>query len=1109
MADNNKKLAVIFTSEFGSARKGISEFNSALGSTEAQAKSTGSSLRQSLGDVAIVAGLTMAVGEFEEAEATARKTEAVIKSTGNAAQVTAGQQDAMVQSLSDLAAVDDEVVAGGANVLRTFKSIQGQETFEGALEAAMNLSAALGTDLQSSAMQVGKALEDPLKGITALTRAGVSFSAAQKQQIRDFVEVGDKASAQRLILKELETQFGGQAEAAATSSARMKVAFGNAAEAVGGVLAPGMELAANTAQTLATTLGALPEPAQQVVVVATLGALAWSRWGDRISTAAGSALTSWRTLSEGLDGVAATRGITKTQAATEALKSSMSGAVAPAGRMTTAISAIPVGAAAAGGALVAATVILVAWQDEQQKAAKRSAELQAAISGIADEALRTGATVESVFTTQTLPEFIGDNAAAFADTSVNIADLNAALQAGGQSWRDYAQAQVAAAGGMDSSKGIRLAEAFSRLEGQLEGARVATEQQKRANDELGLTIDTVTGETVTLTQALDGQTRAQGRAEAAARRTASAWGDLGTSGANAFRGLGDGINFAEMAAAAYTDRALAAFDAQQAYASSTEALTQHQRDAAEVQAQNAELTRKNAEALRQHADQVQQASDQVVAASESQAEARANLAEVEADAQDALAQAYADALPTADAMVAAADRVAEAQEGTVATAEASRVAQEGLNQALVDGVQYLKDLAEATDDSNRSVERAQLAYEKAVAARQELAANPSDDPFAQREAALREADALDALEDARRRAAEAAEEQAAADKAGVDGTPMVVAARREVADAADAEVTAAERLEEAVKSQAETQWAAAVRIAEVQEEGAARVAEAQGRLGEATASLNTAQANLAATQSAGVELTAAEAVQQTDLGATILANAQAKLRLAEAEAIANGHTLTAAESAAILRAGLDEGRAATGFWSTDLQTLGEKLDYAAASRTVTLETQAALDRARDLGYKVETLPNGHIRVTADTSQADGALDALGMKIGALGSQLTGNLSAVVGVAVQGRASGGDVAKGQTYVVGEDGPELVTFGADGYVTDAARTRSLLTSTGPGASSLAMAAAHGVAPTVVHLTVQGHLVHERDLPAFIADALNRGARSESRPLLDPRVTGLVNR
>lgn len=1086
-----KKLAVVFTSDTASARKGISELNSALGSTEAQAKKTGGVFQSALGGVALAAGVGFAVNEFEQAEATARKTEAVIKSTGNAAQITAEQQDKMVQSLSNLAAVDDEVVAGGANVLRTFKSIQGQETFEGALSAALDLSAALGTDLQTASMQVGKALEDPLKGITALTRAGVSFSAAQKEQIRNFVEVGDKASAQKMILAELETQFGGQAEAAVTSSARMKVALGNTAEAAGSVFAPAMELASGAAETFATTLDGLPGPAQQVVVIAGAGAIAWARWGESIASwgakasgAASKAADFARTLNSGLDGIAATRGITKTQAGIEALKASLSTSVSDFGKFKS-------GAAAAAAGLVAfgvTTSVLEGMAEFHGDVSGLTADLDQLGRGVAGTdviAEQFGGSIENLagsfkiaYDNSSLAER-GFNAFKSAatfdrDSFVGIRQAQSDIEA-----LDGSLAQLVSSGNVEGARA-----AYGKLSAALIDQGVAAEDVARFMPEYWAAIERADRETEKAAGSTDGMTRAQQRMHAELVRSASALTSLGSQAGDAFRGLGEGIDFAEMAAAAYTNRALDVFSAQQAYDASTLALTDHQREAAEVQAQNAENTRKNAEALRQHAQEVQQAADQVATATEAQAEA-----------QDALAEAYANARPDADAMVEAAKRVADAQQGTVAAAEASRVAQEGLNQALVDGAQYLKDLAEANDDNNRSVARADLAYRQALAAQAELAKKPSDDPFAQEAAALRVAEALDSLDDARKRAAESAAAQAEADKAGVEGTPMVVNAREAIAAAADGEVTANERLQEALKAQAATQAQAAQQIA-----------EAQGRLGDATKALNDAQANLAATQSAGVELSKNEAIQQTDLGATILANAQAKLTLAEAEAEANGKTLTAAESAAILRAGLDEGRAATGFWSTDLQTLGEKLDYAASSRTVTLATQEALDRARDLGYKVETLPNGHIKVTADTSQADGALDALGMKIGALGSQLTGNLSAVVGIAVGGRASGGDVFAGQTYMVGEQGPEMVTFPADGYVSNATRTRQMLSSGARsfGGAGMAMAAAHGVAPTYVTIEIKGHVLDGRELGRLAAEGLNEYGASQNAPII---ATGLV--
>jgi len=78
----------------------------------------------------------------------------------------------------------------------------------------LNLSVAMGKDMNASAILVGKALNDPVKGVGALSKAGVQFTASQKETIKALVESGDAMSAQKMILKELETQFGGSAKAA-------------------------------------------------------------------------------------------------------------------------------------------------------------------------------------------------------------------------------------------------------------------------------------------------------------------------------------------------------------------------------------------------------------------------------------------------------------------------------------------------------------------------------------------------------------------------------------------------------------------------------------------------------------------------------------------------------------------------------------------------------------------------------------------------------------------------------------------------------------------------------------------------------------------------------
>jgi hypothetical protein len=100
--------------------------------------------------------------------------------------------------LSKKSGIDDEVIASGANVLLTFTKVRneagkGNDIFNQGTTIALDMSRALGTDLQGSVIQVGKALNDPIKGISALQRVGVSFTEQQKDQIKTLVQVRRRA----------------------------------------------------------------------------------------------------------------------------------------------------------------------------------------------------------------------------------------------------------------------------------------------------------------------------------------------------------------------------------------------------------------------------------------------------------------------------------------------------------------------------------------------------------------------------------------------------------------------------------------------------------------------------------------------------------------------------------------------------------------------------------------------------------------------------------------------------------------------------------------------------------------------------------------------------
>lgn len=177
-----------------------------------------------------------AAKEFADAEIVSAQLDAVLKSTGGAAGVTRDEIDALASSLQEVSGVGDDVIRRGAALMLTFTQI-GEESFPKAIEAALNLSMAMGTDLQSSIIQVGKALNEPIQGVSALRRVGVQLTDEQEKSVKAFMDVNDIASAQAIILGELEKQFGGVAEAMGNttigSANKLKAAWGDLLEAMG------------------------------------------------------------------------------------------------------------------------------------------------------------------------------------------------------------------------------------------------------------------------------------------------------------------------------------------------------------------------------------------------------------------------------------------------------------------------------------------------------------------------------------------------------------------------------------------------------------------------------------------------------------------------------------------------------------------------------------------------------------------------------------------------------------------------------------------------------------------------------------------------------------
>jgi len=203
---------------------------------------------------AAVAGMGVLYARQEQAEA---KLEQVLKATGQAAGFSADQLKKYAAELQKTTTFGDEATIEAMALLSAFSQIQG-ETFPQAVKAAMDLSAALGTDLKSSVMQVGKALDDPIRGYTMLRRAGVTFTEAQTEQIQKAMEQNNILGAQQIMLDNLTSRYGGLAEALAKTDTgkilQLKNALGDLAEKIYEELLPAINKLLELVRSLASAV---------------------------------------------------------------------------------------------------------------------------------------------------------------------------------------------------------------------------------------------------------------------------------------------------------------------------------------------------------------------------------------------------------------------------------------------------------------------------------------------------------------------------------------------------------------------------------------------------------------------------------------------------------------------------------------------------------------------------------------------------------------------------------------------------------------------------------------------------------------------------------------
>ena len=250
----DRKLVVEIIGDSRSVERSFARVNKAAGNFGSRMKSLAKITAIGIGVAFVGLGAILRKGfrEFMEGQKVMAQTRAVLSSTGGVANVTAKRVDALASSLSRMSGIDDEAIASGENMLLTFTNIRNglgrnNKIFDEATKTVLDMSVALGRDIPTVAIMVGKALNDlelnakgTITGWSALRRVGVKITADMMKQAAAFIRAGKPMKAQQLLLRELNMEFGGSAKAFGSTLPGAFAKLRNALDEVTGAFAEGL-----------------------------------------------------------------------------------------------------------------------------------------------------------------------------------------------------------------------------------------------------------------------------------------------------------------------------------------------------------------------------------------------------------------------------------------------------------------------------------------------------------------------------------------------------------------------------------------------------------------------------------------------------------------------------------------------------------------------------------------------------------------------------------------------------------------------------------------------------------------------------------------------------
>jgi hypothetical protein len=200
MADNSISFALLArdmaSPTFNKVGNSAKEAEGKMGGLAGTALKVGAAL----GGLALIKNVfSTGIQETKDYQAGLAQLQAGLKSTGDASGMTAQGMEKLATKIQGYSGQTDDSIVKSESLLLTFRNIHDQtgknnDIFSQATKLTADMAARFGGEASDNAVKLGRALNDPVKGLSALSRMGIQFTASQTEQIKAMVKSGNTSA---------------------------------------------------------------------------------------------------------------------------------------------------------------------------------------------------------------------------------------------------------------------------------------------------------------------------------------------------------------------------------------------------------------------------------------------------------------------------------------------------------------------------------------------------------------------------------------------------------------------------------------------------------------------------------------------------------------------------------------------------------------------------------------------------------------------------------------------------------------------------------------------------------------------------------------------------